>query len=317
MQLRVLRWILNRLRRIYIIFPILLLFGLIFVFYRNPESFSSGSQDSTEQLLAFKWQSRHPLDLDQVGSGTGNTSSAADSSAAASKNFSSPQLRLSQRSVRYHCSACNQFSLCCKSFESCVSCCLQPNQRPILEAVLLRARALGDKVLLRVADPFQLCLARCRTSSESVQHENAYRDPVNKHCFGLQPPTLRLANPATLQHPASMSEKPFAQRWLNNAYQDSLQPTSQWQRASHLLAERLANSIEAEPAFSQSDRFKQMTFQLLGEVFVRNYFPHDSIDPGVITPPNIAWEDRRTLDTDCRAWLDAKLQACIETLPPE
>ncbi|PAA92109.1 hypothetical protein BOX15_Mlig001994g3 [Macrostomum lignano] len=231
MQLRVLRWILNRLRRIYIIFPILLLFGLIFVFYRNPESFSSGSQDSTEQLLAFKWQSRHPLDLDQVGSGTGNTSSAADSSAAASKNFSSPQLRLrqytcrnsvggrdslvdergvvcsradlltggccpypSKRSVRYHCSACNQFSLCCKSFEFCVSCCLQPNQRPILEAVLLRARALGDKVLLRVADPFQLCLARCRTSSESVQHENAYRDPVNKHCFGLQPPTLRLAN---------------------------------------------------------------------------------------------------------------------------
>lgn len=35
-----------------------------------------------------------------------------------------------------------------------------------------------------VRDNFELCLAKCRTDSNSVKHENKYRDPKAKHCFG-------------------------------------------------------------------------------------------------------------------------------------
>lgn len=33
-------------------------------------------------------------------------------------------------------------------------------------------------------DSFEFCLAKCRTSSSSVKHENSYPDPRYKHCHG-------------------------------------------------------------------------------------------------------------------------------------
>ena len=39
-------------------------------------------------------------------------------------------------------------------------------------------------------DQFELCLSRCRPSALGVQHENKYRDPVAKFCFGDEPPNL-------------------------------------------------------------------------------------------------------------------------------
>lgn len=39
-----------------------------------------------------------------------------------------------------------------------------------------------------VRDNFELCLAKCRTDSNSVKHENKYRDPKAKHCYGKTDP---------------------------------------------------------------------------------------------------------------------------------
>lgn len=38
---------------------------------------------------------------------------------------------------------------------------------------------------------FQICLATCRTSSSSVQHENTYKDPLAKYCYVPQPSSER------------------------------------------------------------------------------------------------------------------------------
>ncbi|XP_022672280.1 UPF0454 protein C12orf49 homolog [Varroa jacobsoni] len=85
---------------------------------------------------------------------------------------------------RYPCWSCT--SGCCSSYEICVSCCLRPQQRPLLEKVLGRLgrspKALQLFVLVRTH--FDLCLAKCRTSSRSVRNENTYIDPENKYCFG-------------------------------------------------------------------------------------------------------------------------------------
>lgn len=56
-------------------------------------------------------------------------------------------------------------------------------QKPILEKVIEKANLRQLAVLSTVSDQFELCLAKCRTNSHSVQHENKYRNP-NKHCYG-------------------------------------------------------------------------------------------------------------------------------------
>lgn len=40
-------------------------------------------------------------------------------------------------------------------------------------------------------DPFELCRYKCRTSSGSVVHENSYRSPAWKYCYGLERPPLQ------------------------------------------------------------------------------------------------------------------------------
>ena len=56
-------------------------------------------------------------------------------------------------------------------------------QKPLLMRVLSEARSLKNLLLLSASDHFELCLALCRTSSSSVQHENIYIDPASKHCY--------------------------------------------------------------------------------------------------------------------------------------
>jgi len=92
---------------------------------------------------------------------------------------------------KYSCSSCDSSSSCCGRYEECISCCLRPEQRPGLQQILNRAAESNNVLLVSVADHFELCLAKCRTSSSSVQHENTYRNKVNKYCYGhLPPPTL-------------------------------------------------------------------------------------------------------------------------------
>ena len=61
-------------------------------------------------------------------------------------------------------------------------------QKNLLQSVLGKASETFNVLFASVTDHFELCLAKCRTSSQSVQHENSYRDPRAKHCYGETPP---------------------------------------------------------------------------------------------------------------------------------
>lgn len=81
------------------------------------------------------------------------------------------------------CRGCLLPSNCCSTFEYCVSCCLRPEKTAILEAILKKTKNL---LFSSVTDTFELCLAKCRTSSSSVVHENAYINQVHKYCLGSE-----------------------------------------------------------------------------------------------------------------------------------
>uniref|UniRef100_A0A8C1Y7E5 SREBP regulating gene protein n=1 Tax=Cyprinus carpio TaxID=7962 RepID=A0A8C1Y7E5_CYPCA len=55
---------------------------------------------------------------------------------------------------------------CCSIYEYCVSCCLQPDKQPLLERFLNRAAEGFQNLFTAVEDHFELCLAKCRTSSQ-------------------------------------------------------------------------------------------------------------------------------------------------------
>ncbi|XP_008333339.1 UPF0454 protein C12orf49 homolog isoform X2 [Cynoglossus semilaevis] len=90
---------------------------------------------------------------------------------------------------QYSCKSCLANG-CCSIYEYCVSCCLQPDKQPLLEHFLNRAAEGFQNLFTAVEDHFELCLAKCRTSSQSVQHENTYRNPQAKYCYGESPPEL-------------------------------------------------------------------------------------------------------------------------------
>lgn len=93
----------------------------------------------------------------------------------------------STTSFKFSCNSCNNSTGCCETFESCVSCCMNPINKEELMSVLNEASALSNLLLLSVSDQFELCLAKCRTSSRSVQHENLYIDPRMKYCYSKGP----------------------------------------------------------------------------------------------------------------------------------
>lgn len=93
-------------------------------------------------------------------------------------------------STKQHCCDGCLSNGCCSAYEHCVSCCLQPSKQLLLERFLNRAAVAFQNLFMAVEDHFELCLAKCRTSSQSVQHENTYRDPVAKYCYGESPPEL-------------------------------------------------------------------------------------------------------------------------------
>ena len=99
--------------------------------------------------------------------------------------------RNSTSSLKYSCNGCTNSTGCCETFEFCVSCCMNPVnvrlhicvyyksfkenidfvplQKEELMSVLNEASALSNLLLLSVSDQFELCLAKCRTSSRYVQ----------------------------------------------------------------------------------------------------------------------------------------------------
>lgn len=92
--------------------------------------------------------------------------------------------RVTKQSDQYNCDSCVDDG-CCAVYENCVSCCLNPIRRRTLEKVLENASGRQSALFATVRDQFELCLAKCRTDSHSVQHENKYKNPHLKHCYGL------------------------------------------------------------------------------------------------------------------------------------
>uniref|UniRef100_A0A182PUB9 SREBP regulating gene protein n=1 Tax=Anopheles epiroticus TaxID=199890 RepID=A0A182PUB9_9DIPT len=83
----------------------------------------------------------------------------------------------------FSCYTCRP-NRCCAVYEYCVACCLNPDKRPILEEVLAKANGRQVALYAEVTDQFELCMTKCRTNSQSVQNENKYRNPEQKHCYG-------------------------------------------------------------------------------------------------------------------------------------
>ncbi|XP_018322182.1 UPF0454 protein C12orf49 homolog [Agrilus planipennis] len=90
---------------------------------------------------------------------------------------------ISSTVTQYSCETCKHNN-CCAIYEYCISCCLHPDKKDMLESVLGKATEQNNVIFASVADHFELCLAKCRTNSQSVQHENSYKDPKAKHCYG-------------------------------------------------------------------------------------------------------------------------------------
>ncbi|XP_055615092.1 SREBP regulating gene protein [Toxorhynchites rutilus septentrionalis] len=93
----------------------------------------------------------------------------------------------------FHCDTC-QDSNCCEIYEHCVSCCMHPEKKILLEKVLAKASGRQIAVYATVNDQYELCLTKCRTNSHSVQNENKYRDPKLKYCFGETEEKLAVQN---------------------------------------------------------------------------------------------------------------------------
>lgn len=103
--------------------------------------------------------------------------------------------------TRYACGGCQQATGCCMLYEHCISCCMDPDNKGALMTVLKEANLLSNILLLSVSDHFELCLAKCRTSSRSVQHENLYINPGNKYCYSKGPMTTTISSQQAEEKP--------------------------------------------------------------------------------------------------------------------
>ena len=71
---------------------------------------------------------------------------------------------------QYCCGGCSSNG-CWSAYEYCVSCCLKPNKQLLLERFLNRAAVAFQNLFMAVEDHFELCLAKCRTSSQVSIHD--------------------------------------------------------------------------------------------------------------------------------------------------
>ncbi|XP_062182054.1 uncharacterized protein LOC133886329 [Phragmites australis] len=84
----------------------------------------------------------------------------------------------SRTGARFSCQGCKLDLLCCNSYEYCVSCCLNPSKTK--KGDVLKPVTAGT-----YTNVFDFCMGRCRHSSASVVHENAYASDFH-HCFSVK-----------------------------------------------------------------------------------------------------------------------------------
>lgn len=95
-----------------------------------------------------------------------------------------------QTGKKFACHGCNLLSQCCNSYEYCVSCCLNPAMTK--KEQVLKMKIAKPSTARTYESVFDYCAGRCRHSSESVVHENAYLSDFH-HCFSL-PSNSSVAN---------------------------------------------------------------------------------------------------------------------------
>ena len=82
----------------------------------------------------------------------------------------------------YFCDTCNQDG-CCAEYEHCVSCCLHPNNERELRNIMKNPVKCMQHIVKKLKNQFELCLAKCRTSSDSVINQKIYKNSKYKYCF--------------------------------------------------------------------------------------------------------------------------------------
>uniref|UniRef100_A0A8R1U0X0 SREBP regulating gene protein n=2 Tax=Onchocerca TaxID=6281 RepID=A0A8R1U0X0_ONCVO len=90
-------------------------------------------------------------------------------------------------SVRFSCAWCDLHTGCCSHYEQCVSCCLRPEQKNILLEMIESTSGHRLRQILSATDQFELCMLKCRTSSNSVHSENKYKSEKMKYCYKQEP----------------------------------------------------------------------------------------------------------------------------------
>lgn len=86
------------------------------------------------------------------------------------------------RGEQNSCNTCLEEDGCCAELEYCISCCMRPDHTK-LDAHLHENRSPGREETGRWKNLFELCRGKCRTSSKSTVHENAFLG-TRHHCYG-------------------------------------------------------------------------------------------------------------------------------------
>ena len=80
------------------------------------------------------------------------------------------------------CGMCRTDVQCCRSYEYCVSCCLNALDAADRADDSAAAESSGARARFSFHS-FDRCLHLCRTSSRSIKHGNVYKTSVLKHCY--------------------------------------------------------------------------------------------------------------------------------------
>ncbi|XP_076453205.1 SREBP regulating gene protein-like [Babylonia areolata] len=189
------RWVLG------VIFFCSLLYFLVTTFSKHQDLVSEDYASKRTLRQAFQWEPLPDADRNDTQVRLCRNSEQGKSLIVDEKGYVCRREALSSNHccdskhglvTRYVCESCLPNG-CCGIYEHCVSCCLQPDKQPLLQRLLKEAVVESfDRFAAEVKDQFELCLAKCRTSSQSVQHENSYRHPKIKYCYGDKAPDLQI-----------------------------------------------------------------------------------------------------------------------------
>jgi len=86
-------------------------------------------------------------------------------------------------SIQYSCQQCNSTNACCRTYENCVSCCMLPDNRSHLASLISILPDNRLRSFVDANDHFEMCLVKCRTSSQSITKLSKYMNETHKHCY--------------------------------------------------------------------------------------------------------------------------------------